>query len=127
MAIDDEIDEVLQDDTPQGRAVKTLTEVKNRKEGEPSSVELKTELTDESTCLHTSVDIMADVLSMSEKEFNTKNILSALTEKKERKLLSLNRASRNEIVAVARNPDVQVTAEEMKGGFVKNLFRRHQK
>lgn len=36
MAIDDEIDDVLQDESPQGRTVKSLIEVKDRTEISPT-------------------------------------------------------------------------------------------
>lgn len=104
--IDEKLDDIIRDETAQTKAVSSLIEVKNRVKGElGSDVELKTDLTDQQTAIHTQAGMLSFIL---QKAGLTKlDIISNLVELKERKLLSLKRKSREEIVNVARTPDMQ--------------------
>ena len=121
--LDDEINKFLQDDNAQNKAVSALIDVKDRVQGSlGSDIELKSDLSDKDICLHTAVDMLNNILTMTEAEFMTKPVLSRLTEIKERKLVSKNRQSRKEIVDVARNPDRSTINASENSGIMKKWF-----
>lgn len=122
--LDENIDKILKEESATSKAVDSLITVKDRETGKASEVELKTDLTDDEIKLHTVLAITSDVLEMDEKTFTTKCILADVIEKKERKALSKNRKSREEIVMVARQPDIQMGDMGMphKDNFVKRFF-----
>ena len=124
MGIDDEIENILRDESPTTKAVKSLIEVKDREAGKHNSeIELKTDLDSNQICIHTAVSVMNNVLEQSEKDFGKSCILGNLLEIKERKLLSKDRKSRQEIVNVARQPDMNAMNVNDSSGFVSNLFK----
>ena len=73
-------------------------------------------------CFHTAGDMLNDVLGMDKTKFNTECILGDLIAIKERKLLSLDRKSRQEIVEISRRPDESSIENRRQENFVKRLF-----
>lgn len=121
------IDEIVKDETAQSKAVSSLIDVKPKKEGElGSDIELKTDLTENETKFHTVIDLMSFILSMKSTDFTSKQILDKITILKERKLLSKDRKSRQEIVEVARAPDMTVMGADTGTGAVRRFFTSHK-
>ena len=121
--IDENINDILKEDNPTADAVNALIKVRERKAGEDSEVELKTDLTEDEIKIHTVLAALSNLIEMSPSDFSKKCILSQIIEKKERKSLSKNRLSRQEIVQVAKQPDMNMGG--MGGGdesFVKKFF-----
>lgn len=113
-------DKVLKDENAQAEAVTSLLKVDKRKQGENSDVELKTEIPNGMILnLHTSLDVVGNWL---EQTFKEKCILTELIHKRERKSISLQRKSRAEIVAVARNPDITTNQATLDEGMLKRFF-----
>lgn len=128
--LDENIDKLLKEESATTKAVESLITVKDRVTGKASEVELKTDLSDDEIKLHTVLAVTSDVLEMDEKTFKTKCILADVIEKKERKALSKNRKSREEIVMVARQPDIQMGGMggmPQKDNFVKRFFSSRRK
>lgn len=124
--LDEHIDEIIREESAQGRAVKSLIEIKEKKKDKlGSDIEVKTDLDEKQVCVHTAADMLQ--LFLSSKSFKNMNIVSDLVELKERKLLSKNRESRREIVEVARTPDMQMINPEQQGNFVQKLFTSRKK
>lgn len=120
--IEETLDKVMKDETAQTRAVSSLIDVKDRIAGKiGTDIELKTDLTGKETCIHTAVDMIGFFLKVSPDKFDDMDILPTLTNLKERKLLSKGRKSRDEIVNVAKNPDLNMQQAESQG-FVRKLF-----
>ena len=120
--LDDAISNIMKDETAQSQAVKSLIEVKDRQIGKlGSEIELKTDLTERDVCLHTAIDMMANILEMDKESFSKKSIIGNLTTLKERKLLSKDRKSRQEIVEVAKSPDMNMMSNEPQS-MVKRWF-----
>lgn len=123
--LDDFTDQILNEESATGEAIKSLINVKDRETGKSSEVELKTDLTDDEVKVHTVLDVLSSTLEMDEQKFSTNCILSNVIEKKERKALSKNRQSRSEIVAVARHPDMNTFMNQdlmQRQGFIKRFF-----
>lgn len=121
--LEDVADNSLKEDNAQSEAVRSLLKVDPRAKGELSTdIELKTELTDAQTCLHTQGNMLGHIFELNEKNFTDKNLIQELIDLKERKLVSLRRQSRKEIVDVARNPDMSISGEEHRDSFVKRFF-----
>lgn len=106
MTVDDEIDKIMKEENATTEAVKSLINVKQRKKGESSDVEIKTDLSEDEVKLHTILNVLGDILEGGEKDFSNSSILLNVIEKKERKSISKGRQSRLEIVQVARQPDM---------------------
>lgn len=126
----EELDSFITSDNATAKAVKSLIEVKDRKSGESSEVELKTDLTDDEIKTHTILAITSDVLEMDKTDFDSKCILANVIEKKERKALSKDRKSREEIVSVAKQPNINADDGILipqKQGFMKRLFTSKKK
>lgn len=121
MGLDDDIEGIVKEDTPMGKAVESLITVKPRETAGPSDVELKTELSEADVCNHTRAAIIGRALEL--KSLIGPNIIAEIIEVKERKLISKDRGSRKEIVEIARNPDNVIATEQQKGGFINKLFR----
>lgn len=103
MALEDEIETQLKDDSAQSRAVDALLNVKERNvKAIGSDIELKTDLEADEHKTHTVAQIISNVIEMTDKEFNSRCVLGDIIEKKERKSLSKERRSRTETVEVAR-------------------------
>ncbi len=124
MTIDDQVDDFILEKSPQSEAVKSLINVKGREKGAlETDIELKTDLSDDDTKIHTAVDLLSNVLEMDEETFSSRIVIAQLVNKKERKLLSKNRQSRQEIVNVARQPDTFVTQDQQQNmGWMKRFF-----
>ena len=123
MPLEENIEEIIKEETPQSVAVNSLIKVKDREIGKlGSDVELKTDLTEEGTCVHTQADMLTQVLEIKPNNFKKIPVFSILTQLKERKLLSLDRKSRSEIVAVARQPDINQQVSSIDGGFMRNFM-----
>lgn len=122
--LDEKITSMIREENPTADAVKSLINVADRKAGKVGSdIELKTDLSDEQVCIHTAVDMMTNILEMRPDKFNKDCVIGDLVNLKERKLLSLDRKSRNEIVEIARHPDlIQQDSTNQQGGFVRKLF-----
>lgn len=119
--LDEKLDEIIKDESAQARAVKSLIEVRPKiKNTFGSDIEVKTDLNEKDVCLHTAADMLQSFLNV--KSFKDSNIISDLVQLKERKLLSKNRKSRQEIVDVARSPDMTMMQPDNQGNFVKRLF-----
>jgi hypothetical protein len=115
-------DDILREENPQADAVNALIKSRPRVSGEPSEIELKTDLTSDEVRIHTALDCIGNILEMPKEKFNGSCILSDIVHRKERKALSLNRKSRGEIVNVARNPDQIVDGGQPQEGFIKRFF-----
>lgn len=123
MPIDEEIDELIKEDNPTSKAVSSLVEVKDRIKGKLSTdTETKTDLTDVQLRVDTAGAIISHVLEMSSKDFQERCILGILVDSFERKSISKNRLSRQEIVNVARQPDQQNIIPD-NSGMLSNFFR----
>ena len=130
MALDDDVnDTIIQEQNPQGEAVKALISIKKRESAEvDTDVEVKTDLSEDEIKIHTIADTISSVLEMNEKEFTEKCILSSIVNKKERKAISKLRQSRKEIVEIARQPDMNVNQEQAQTvGFLKRMFTPKQR
>jgi hypothetical protein len=122
-SLDDVTEQVINESNPQGEAVTALIESKPRETGEASDIELKTDLNGlDEVNLHTTLDILGNILEMPIAKFNSSCIISDIIHRRERKLLSLNRKSRAEIVNVARNPDMNMMQSEQNESFIKRFF-----
>jgi len=122
-SIDDDVEGALAEDTAQSQAVRSLIQVKEKKKDDVGSdIELKTELTEQQTCIHTQIDILNNILGKA--NLTKLDILNNLIQLKERKLLSLKRKSRGEIVDVARNPDMSLMGmgHPPEQNFTKRFF-----
>jgi hypothetical protein len=129
--LDDEVEGEIRDESPQTKAVSALIDIKERSvdsKGKTSrgDVELKTDLTDQDTCSHTVVEFMNELLRFDRGKSHDFDIAGVLVEKKERKLLSLNRKSRIEIVNVARQPDVSMMDDNVKKGLWSKMVTPRQ-
>lgn len=124
MGLDEAIEGEIREKNPTAEAVTHLLSVKKRLKGEPDTdIELKTDLSENDVKIHTAVDLMASFLSMDDNQFVKTPIISELVNKKERKLLSKDRKSRQEIVDVARQPDMFMDREEVqKQSMMKRFF-----
>lgn len=122
--LDEKITSMIKEEHPTADAVKSLINVRDRKKGKVGSdIELKTDLDKDQVCIHTAVDMMTNILEMQPSNFNKKCVIGDLVNLKERKLLSLDRKSRTEIVEIARHPDlIQQDMQSKQGGFVSRLF-----
>ena len=126
--LEDVADNSLREDNAQSEAVRSLLTVKPRLHGDlATDIELKTELTDAQTCLHTQGNLLGHIWELNEGNFTEKNLIQELVDLKERKLVSLKRQSRREIVDVARNPDMSIQGEEHRDSFVKRFFKGKNK
>jgi len=120
--IDEAIEDVIRDENPTSRAVKTLIEVNDRTTGKfGTDIELKTDLDKNQICVHTAASMLNSVLEMDKDKFNKECILGNLIEVKERKLLSKDRKSRVEIVDIARQPDMNF-GDGQNQNFVSRFF-----
>jgi hypothetical protein len=129
--LDDEVEGEIRDESPQTKAVSALIDIKERSvdsKGKTSrgDVELKTDLTDQDTCSHTVVEFMNELLRFDRGKSHDFDIAGVLVEKKERKLLSLNRKSRIEIVNVARQPDISMMDDNVKKGLWSKMVTPRQ-
>lgn len=105
--IDDTVDEILSQKSPQSVAVQSLISIDKNVPGElTSDVETKTDLTADEIKLHTVVETVSSLLMSTPEQFKKRNIFGDLITKKERKSLSKDRLSRREIVEIARWPDM---------------------
>ena len=86
-------------------------------------MELKTDLDPDEIKIHTVLGALSNILETSELKFSEECILPQVIEKKERKSISKYRKSREEIVRVARQPDMNMQPEQQQNqSFVKRLF-----
>lgn len=121
--IDDTVEKFIKQDNPQSTAVKHLVDVGEKKKDKlGSDVELKTDLDSDQIREHSKVALMARCVGMSAEQFSEADIMGDFLEIIERKSISKNRESRKEIVAVARNPDTNITEGNMKQSFWKRFF-----
>ena len=122
---------ITEERSPQGLAVESLINVKEQvQDSLATDIELKTDLDDSEIKLHTAVELMGSVLSLSPGELQKKNIILELVMKLERKALSKARASRTEIVEIARAPDMSFPGMgggmgdiPRRSGGIRGLFR----
>lgn len=128
MAIDDSIEGILKESSPQGDAVKALISVEKRNIKDPDTdVELKTDLSSDEIKIHTMMNVIDSMIQ--QKDWGKVSVFSDLINKKERKALSKNRGSRQEIVAVARNPDLNMhdaASDTAPLSFIQRMFRPKQ-
>lgn len=121
--IEDTVEKFIKQDNPQSTAVKHLVGVAERDKTKlGTDVELKTDLTADQIITHSVMAVVNSALEMDETEFNESCILGDLIDTLERKSISKDRKSRGEIVAVARNPDTNITEGNMKQSFMKRFF-----
>lgn len=118
MTIEDELDKIIRDDSPTSTAVKSLVNAGTDSE---DNVELKTDLTEEQIKIHSVLKLLHQCLSMEVDEFESKSILGKLINIVERKSWSKDRKSRQEIVAVAKQPD-QMNVGGGGEGFFQKAF-----
>lgn len=122
MTLDEKTEAILQDENPTATAVKSLIDVKDRVKGKTSNVELKTDLTDNEVKIHSVLAVLNDTIDNGEKEFDKSCVLGTLIERKERKALSKDRKSRQEIVSVAKQPEFGDMESVRKESMVRKLF-----
>lgn len=120
--LDDDVEHIFREENPQAEAVKSLLNVKSRQKGQDSEIELKTDLDKNALCIHTAADLLAQVLDMDAKTFNSRCILGDLVNIKERKLLSKDRKSRQEIVEISKQQSFEEEQAKRSERFVKKLF-----
>jgi len=130
--LDEDVEELLKEENATSKAVESLITVKDREKGKPSEVELKTDLSEDEIKVHTVLSVLNNVLEMKEEKFSERCILLDVIESKERKALSKDRKSREEIVLVARQPDLTMMdmgIGSQKEGLIKRFFssRRNKK
>lgn len=119
--IEDVIKESLKNKTASLLAVETLVNVRTKaKDSEDfgSDVELKTDLSEREVIVHSLLDEISRILNMTPAEFKQDIVVPKMVERKERKLLSKNRKSREEVVRVAKPEDT----EQQQRGFLSRLF-----
>lgn len=128
-SLDDKLNTMFNDTNPQADAVNALIKVGPRAAGVmDTEIELKTDLSEDEVKLHTAVDMLSAFLEMTPTEFKKKSVISQLVNKKERKSLSKNRKSREEIVAVAKNPDTIMEQQPgVSQNFIKKFFTSQKK
>lgn len=119
MPIDEDIDQIIREETPQAKATSSLIDVKPRKKGEFSNIELKTDLTEADVCLHTRAEMLQRIMESSDMKMP---FLSTLVEIKERKLLSKDRKSRLEIVEIGKQPDQSLMNIHDNSGSARKFF-----
>jgi hypothetical protein len=124
MSLDEKTEQLLNDEDATATAVKSLINVDDRAKGKPSKIELKTDLTENEVKIHSVLAVLNDVIDNGETKFKESCILGTLIERKERKALSKNRLSRGEIVAVAKQPDINgdMGNQMVKENMAKRLF-----
>jgi hypothetical protein len=124
MTIDETTDDILRDESAQSEAIKSLITIKPHLKGESSEVELKTDLSGDEVKAHTIISIVSQFLEKSDFQFKDHCILNDLVNKKERKAWSKDRKSREEIVAVSRQPEFSgdMGQDVRKEGFIRRLF-----
>lgn len=126
----DALDGMYEEKTATAQAVESLINVSPKLRGKDSDVELKTDLSLDQVKIHSTLDVLGKAIEMTPKEFKATCILPMVIEKLERKSLSKNRLSRQEIVNVARQPDMSMgmdmQEQNVKKGFIKGLFRPRQ-
>lgn len=130
--IDDKIEQIIHEESANAEAIRSLINVKDRRKGKNSDVELKTDFINEEQLInHTKGAVIGRVLEMNKSDFAKSNFFMELIETKERKSISRNRLSRREIVELSRVPDppalFDVPPVEQKQGFFKKLFTPKQK
>jgi len=124
MALDEVADKILKDDSAQKKAVEALIELKPLQDKNHTETEIKTDFENENTVIaHTVADTINQFIFDS-KNFGKLSVLGRIVDKKERKLLSLKRRSRTEIVEVAKNPDMSINdMQSVRGeGAVRKFF-----
>lgn len=131
MTLDEQVEGEIREESPQIKAVSALIDVKEKSVDNDGittrgDVELKTDLTDSDTCAHTVVEFINELMSLDPTQFDKFDVTGVVVEKKERKLLSLNRKSRAEIVNVARQPDVSMMDDNVKKGIWGRMFTPRQ-
>lgn len=110
----------IRDETGLSQGIKTITEIKPSKEGDKNTdIEIKTILDHNQVIDHTMAEFIANLATISNEELNTKPIIKGLTEKLERKFLSLHGISRTQVVDMVRNND---GTSSQKPGFMSKLF-----
>jgi hypothetical protein len=86
-----------------------------------TEIELKTDLSNEMVMVHTAGDFIGMLSMIKDKDdFRDMNVLQILIERKERKLLSLDRKSRLEVVDVAR-PQTNGNDQQAQS-FIRRMF-----
>ncbi len=123
-SLDEEVTKAWGDETPVHKAVTSLIEVKPSKKDElGSDIELKTDLNSDGICSdHAKANYFDHILNMTPEEFNERSIINPFVELKERKLVSLKRKSREEVVTVARSPDMNIQEGKEHRGLFKRWF-----
>lgn len=119
--LSDLIEGALKEESPTAEAVKTLIRVEKREKGKDSDIELKTDLDKNAVCIHTAIDILNKVLESPEKDFEKMSVLGDLVNRKERKLLSKDRKSRQEIVDISKQPE-QIQNNDLRDSGIKRFF-----
>ena len=116
MPLDEEVENIFKEENPTATAVNSLVKIENDRD-----VELKTDLSGDEIKIHSVLAVVNDVLEMNEKRFTDKCVLGGLILSKERKSLSKERKSREEIVAVAKQPDMNISQSGMENA---NIMRK---
>ena len=122
--LSDLTEQLIRDEPPTARAIKSLIEVKDSKPGEASEIELKTDITDDEQKIHAVLSIISQII-INKDMMKDDCILAPVILKLQRLALSKNRKSREEIVDVSRQPDMPMMG--MGGmlpeqGIMKNMF-----
>lgn len=115
-------DELSRDEAPTARAIKSLIEVKKPLAGEDSEIELKTDISDDEQKIHAILSILSQAITKPDMMAG-ECILSPVINKLQRLALSKSRKSREEIVAVARQPDMNMLGlPPPEQGMVRSFF-----
>lgn len=120
----EEENQIINEESAQAEAVRNLITVKKDKKNGKTDVESKTDLTDDDVRIHSVLHTLNDTLDMALPS-SDKCILGRLIDRKEIKLWSKDRKSREEIVAISRQPDmnqIDMIEGQQKRGLLKRLF-----
>jgi hypothetical protein len=121
------VEGMVREQSPINRSVEILSTV-NPRTSEGSEIELKTDFGNRKQAIvHSIVDEMGRWLALTPDNFNDTPVILNLTEVLERKFLSIERKSRNEIVTIAKSPDTNILNQTNTGSgggesFVKKMF-----
>lgn len=110
--LSDFVDKEMRNDDAGSVGIRTITEVKDTASDGKSDIELKTNLTNNQVVDHSMVEFLTKVLQKNDPKAIP--IITGLTEKKERKLISLQGLSRRQVVEMTQGT---IQKELPKKGF----------
>ena len=104
----------LRDETGISTGVKTLMTIEPSQGQKNTDIEIKTILEHNQIIDHTVVEFIGDIIQMKPKELEERPVIIGLTEKLERKFLSLKGKSRDQVVEMVKN-NMEMPAQKRGG------------